>query len=479
MKRTLACILAALMVTPLVACGGGKNNNGSNASVTYAPETAAETVDPNYVGDDLGDLNMNGGKFTMYLACQDPKNHYAIEEETGELLNDVEYQRNIVIEDRFNLKLDYFNGYVGSDGSSQSVETAAISKFIEAGDTSFDAYIHVQHTGMPGLILQGYFMNWYDVPHIDLTKPYWYNKVIRDINYGTKVFTMSGAYHLSTLTSANCLIFNKNLFEDANIEYPYQSVIDGTWTYEKLAAIVKDSARDLNGDGTMTVGDDLYAYGGWQWEIIPALFMGMGGDVLLKGEDGSPVLSIETDRNVEIIEKIYEIFSFNGSYYEGKTYSLPHDAFEAGKMLFYHGSLGVLGDFRDMEDDFGFLPYPKFDEEQEDYNIRIQNTSGLTYLPVTNNNLDVTGVALEALSWYSYNNVVPTYFDQVLTYKTARDQESEQMVPFFRTYTSYYDEAISFSILAVIQSGNSLVTYYASQRNKVETAVAELAEFYK
>lgn len=70
-----------------------------------------------------------------------------------------------------------------------------------AGDESNDVYIHVQHSGMPALISEGCFIDWNTLPNIDFSKPYWYSNCIRDINYGTKVFAMTGMYNLEILRS--------------------------------------------------------------------------------------------------------------------------------------------------------------------------------------------------------------------------------------------------------------------------------------
>ena len=475
----LSLLLACLMLlSAFTACGGGnKTDSAGTGAADVTTAVPEETVDPNYVTDDLGDIDLGGKDFTWYLISG--YGTYIVEEETGELLNDAEYHRNLDVEERFNLHLNFHNAYIGSDGTSQNKSTQEISSLILSGDTTYDVYIHVQHSGMPGLILQGMFMDYHNVPHVDFTKPYWYSKIIDDINYGTKIFTMSGAYHLNTLTSANCLTFNKKLFVDNGFEYPYKDVLDGKWTIDKFQDLVIKGTRDLNGDGAIVVEDDIYGYGGWQWESIPALYMGMGGDVLIKDDNNNPVIAIETERNVQIVETIYKVFEPEGSYFEGKDVNRPKNAFIDGQMLFFHTNLSGLGALRDMEDDFGFLPYPKFNETDENYNIRVQNTSGMTYIPVTNNNLEVTGVGLEGMASISYNSVVPVYFDQVLTYKVSRDVESEQMVPYFRTFTSYYDEAAGFSVITLITGGKQLASYWAERRSIVEQNVADIIEIYK
>ena len=43
--------------------------------------------------------------------------------------------------------------------------------------------------------------------------------------------------------------------DDFNIEYPYQTVLDGSWTLDKLIAMTKDVYIDVNGSSTEDSGD--------------------------------------------------------------------------------------------------------------------------------------------------------------------------------------------------------------------------------
>ena len=175
-----------------------------------------------------------------------------------------------------------------------------------------------------------------------------------------------------------------------------------------------------------------------------------------------------------------ELFAMDGAAYETVTYGTFDAAFKNGTLMFDHSSLGDIQNMRDMKDDFGFVPYPKFDEAQEGYNVRVGNCAGLSYIPVTNTRPELTGAVLEVMSAVSYNTVVPAYFDVALTVKIARDTESEQMIPIISDSASFYDEAADFSIISVITSGESLPTYYAKVKNKVAENVQKLiTDVYK
>lgn len=472
MKRKISFILALMMLVSAVSCGssGGAENTETSGMVqesTTEADTEEETVT-----DDLGDIRFDGEEFNIYLAL--PINSMFVEEETGDNVDDAIYKRNRTVEERLGIKLKFTKGGFGSDGESQAAATQQIRSFVMSGDTSNDLFIHVQHTGMPGLIADGCFIDWNTLPNVDFSKPYWYTNCIRDINYGDKIYAMTGMYNLEILKGSNILAFNKRLVDEAGFDYPYQLVLDGKWTYDRFVEMIAGGTRDLDGDTVIDPNTDMFGYWGWVYEMAPALYMGLGGDVITKDKDNMPVISIETERNVGIVDKMNELFAMEGAAYESSQWGVFDTAFKNGTLMFDHSSLGDIQNMRDMKDDFGFVPYPKYDEDQDGYNVRVGNCAGLSYIPVTNTRAELTGAVLEVMSAVSYNTVVPAYFDVALTVKIARDTGSEQMVPIINGSTSFYDEAADFNIISVIMSGESLPTYYAKVKNQVADNVQKL-----
>ena len=103
--------------------------------------------------------------------------------------------------------------------------------------------------------------------------------------------------------------------------------------------------------------------------------------------------------------------------------------FGNGEAFFYPSALGGAHSLRDMSDDFGILPYPKYDENQENYYIL---TSGGTVatIPVTlpEDRHENVGILLDALCRDSQQNLLPTYKEIVLKTKYARDEDSAEML---------------------------------------------------
>ena len=78
-----------------------------------------------------------------------------------------------------------------------------------------------------------------------------------------------------------------------------------------------------------------------------------------------------------------------------------------------------------MTDEYGILPAPKFDTSD---NYKSMMGSAIMFsIPSTSRNAEKTGAAYDALSYYSYRDVMPVYYSS-LCYKGLRDDDSVDML---------------------------------------------------
>ena len=88
-----------------------------------------------------------------------------------------------------------------------------------------------------------------------------------------------------------------------------------------------------------------------------------------------------------------------------------------------------ISNYRNMKDDFGILPIPKYDEKQERY-ITNCGVGEIAVLPRSydESRLDNVGILLEALAYDTNKSIIPEYKEVLLKTKYARDNESEDMI---------------------------------------------------
>lgn len=473
-KKVIALILAGIIASVSAVSCGKKETTANIADVSSEDEQQKAQLDvPKGIAE--------GKTFSIYLAMTGVQDTFIAEEENGNDLNDAVFQRNKLVEEHTGVKFQYAQTTRGSGGGDQQAETNQIRTLIQSGDDTYDAFVHVQHSGMPSLIEEGMFVNWNDLPYVNFDNPWWYSNVVRDICFGDKVFCMTGDYNYRSFASTECLLFNKTLCDELGLEYPYQMVFDGKWTHDKFVEYIKKATKDFNGDGTIDRDNDRYGFGGWQYEQLLALFAGYGGEAIGKDDENLPVLNIDREITYTVIDKMLEIFDCEGAFFEGAKYGVDDKMFNEGRLLFNDSFLLSVVGARSLENiDVGFIPYPKLDEDQESYYSRNANISGLTYIPVTNDDLETTGAVLEALAYYSSDTIMPTYFDIILTIKSTRDVESEQVIPIIRDSARFMDQVIGFNGANIVTAGagNTLSSHIAANSDSWEAKIESLVEIY-
>ena len=101
--------------------------------------------------------------------------------------------------------------------------------------------------------------------------------------------------------------------------------------------------------------------------------------------------------------------------------------FTDGRALF---SFGLIADAAtivpSIDFSYGLLPYPKWDETQENYGTMLQR-SCYALIPVTVEDKDAAGAVLEALSSESYRTLVPEYCEVSLKTRYSQDDDVSRM----------------------------------------------------
>jgi hypothetical protein len=91
-----------------------------------------------------------------------------------------------------------------------------------------------------------------------------------------------------------------------------------------------------------------------------------------------------------------------------------------------------------MDTEFGIIPYPKYDKEQIEY---MPHTAGI-FLPIvcvpkTNADTENTGLFMEAFAYEGNKTIVPAFYENILKGKTARDDESVEMLDYIYNNIRY------------------------------------------
>ena len=479
--RTASGLLALLMSgSVLLSCGSDTSETKDTSAIDTTSVTEAVTDDGiEYVADSLPDnLDFSGRQFTIYVASfkdffQGP------EESTGDIVDDAVIDRNRAVEERLNIELEYF-----FDENAQWDTIAGIlSKLIMAGDTTYDIYTGQQY-GITTLLAGGGFINAYDLDYLDFSKPWWNNRYMDELAIGNDTrFFLVNDFFISAFLNTHVVYFNKTMYgklhEDPN--ELYNLVLDGTWTLDKMAQVAKDAYVDLNNNGQTDIDDQLgYVTYKAAASVDPFMYL---SDIEFtpRDSDGYLTINLLDERCVDLTFKIVEYFHQPGSLYQTES-SAPSQSFINGKAQFLGiNSISAAKSFRDMKDDFSFLPYPKLTEDQEHYNCVVADIVCPGAVPGTSLNLDMAGAVIEALSSESYRTVLPTYYETALKIKYSRDDLTSQIVDIIHdaSYTDFmYAYSSSLGNIGVIMRElvGSNSTDYMSKVTKKEKSVNKQLE---
>ena len=469
MKKIALLLAFVLTLSPLlVSCTGVNENETVSTGVI-------EEIEYEYNLSDLPELDFGQQQFGIY-GVNGSMGYMIATEETGDLVNDAVFQRNIAIEEAYNLRFNMFEAERGEQNNAQKIRTLIMS-----GDTTYHLFEALQHGGMPAMVLNDFFIDWNTLEHINLENPYWNSKGTKNIGFYGKLYTVGGDINLVTYNSTNCILFNKKLFDDLGIDYPYEDVYNKTWTADKMIEIIKQGYADLNGDSEWNTDTDRLGFSGWGWEMLYAAYMGLGGKTLVQGEDGAPELAMVNEHHVEIIDKLIELYDGVNTWVNMETYVDDKNMFTEGRLLMDDNFITGISQNRGSEFDIGVVPYPMYDEAQGEYFSRAANIAHLSYIPTTNAQLEETGIILEAMAIESYNKVRPTYYDITLDLKEAADEETRDMVDIILGSSTYlYEGFMNINNLAefISKRTNTYASWCAAMTKQFDYNLGKVDKFY-
>ena len=431
--RTAALLLATLTILPTAVACGSEPSDASVTDSSVITEAPTETVDPNdrsLIKDNLpDDLDFTGRTFTALVASPSDQGPFIAgpEESSGDIVEDAVIERNHAVEERLGIDLIY-DVRTDIDGSNIDKE---VSKLLLAGDSTHDLFVGHQW-GLAKLLADGGIVPAEELDHIELSQPWWWKEYMDELSLGgDKHYYFVGDFFMHALRFASVAIFNKelyaNYYEDAN--ELYQLVLDGKWTIDYMAELAKSVYVDLNNNGATDIDDQL-GYVSWATYASTDPFVyGTDIEFVKRTADGGIEFQMISDDAVALCEKLVDFFWQPGTYTGCTSSEEVIAAFSSGKTLFFgSGSFSTVEKIRDMECDFGILPCPKYDEEQESYRTLMYDGGFIGAVNGNSANLDLVGATLEALNAETYRSVTPVYYETALKVKYTRDDTSAQMI---------------------------------------------------
>ena len=186
--------------------------------------------------------------------------------------------------------------------------------------------------------------------------------------------------------------------------------------------------EDIDGAGEQDEGD-LYGFAYSVWNAADVWLSAFDQSICTTSDTGVEI-TFMTDKTVEIVEKLCDWHYNSGCFYNYAAIYHEEVAMKNGKLAFAPIRFKACFDaLRDMEDPYGIIPYPKWDEAQEQYLTNADDKFTVFTVPNTAvENTDFIGVIYEALCAESYKTVYPIYYDSALKGKYSSDPTTAEMI---------------------------------------------------
>lgn len=487
MKRTISVTALILAAAMFAGCGSTGENN-PEVTTSQGETTAADTgyVYPypaeGYGGEEFGIMNM-ADMYTMH--CQILR-----DEINGDVLDDAVFNRNKLIETKFDIVL---RETLVTDTWELKTTAAEAQKSILAGDGEYDL-MFIPIGGAAGLISDGAFHDLTKIGSIQLDRDWWYSSFNDAIMLGGKLYGAMGGAHLCIQDATRVIAFNSDMMTKLGLEMPYDTVRAGKWTLDVFNEYLTKAAN-LNGDNSaawLKDGKTVYGFSNNQNAVVK--FMQGFGENMVEVQNGKLVYTAGSERFYDCIAKLAKVLTTG----DAKAINAPNGddsvaddgnpgylyVFTSQRALFSDAEVNKFQGFRTLNFEYGIVPYPKYDENQEGYACNTWQGAPAAFIPVTAEDPEKVGLILDALAYEGEKSVTPAFRDYTVERKGLRNDESIEMLGLITSniipvyYTIYAIDSTIFTQAGedVWTGTTSTASTAASVKSTIDTQIKEVME---
>ena len=470
-SRLIALILASLMVA-MTACSENPavpDETESDTAQAVQQESSSEIAEDNSTADyfnqlppkDYDEWQMNiasdgrSGTFVDYITVEDI---------TGEELNDSLYNRELAVEQKYNI-------VIYDDVETDPEE--ALKKSVSAGTHDYAIGCDLFES-VSNLMKNGYLLSFTDMS-VQLDMPWWDQGALETLTINDRMYYGLSDISFDHYESCAVLFYNGVLLDDNGIaDSPYDLYLEDKWTLDAMYDMMTKVHRDTDGNGKMEEGmGDIFGYVGRDLRYQPALAASKVDLLMFNPEAQTYDMSMTDETVMAIGDKLREmLLDKSMTIMEGDN---AKNDFISGYALFDSHLLGDFRTYRDKEDDYGIITWPTLEEGMDGY-VYVRNPLAV-FVPIDCEDVDRLSTILDALGAYSYDNVVPNYINKAVIGKGARDRESADMIRDMMT-RRYYDITYAFGLEIVVDGWIRAVEkdMYASLESKMEKAFKRIVD---
>ncbi len=492
-KRVSTLLLAALMLLPAAtACGKDDADVGTDtttaapavADTTAAPETESPYDENGYLKDSLPD-DLEFGDYTFHiLGWKTAQKDFFADEVTGDMVSDALYERNSVVEDRLKVKITA--EFVDGDNSNQSNFVQHASTAVLAGDACEYDLIGAYSMCGGTMATQGLILDLHTLDYLDFSKPWWSASLIEMSEINDKLFFATGDLANSFIHNLYFLMVNKDMLRDLGLDDPRVMVKDNTWTTDAFFAMTKDAYQDVDGTPGSSSGDK-FGYISYN-QVHMDCFIAASG-IRMADEDKDGVLHLTDEfigeKTHQLVEKINTwLWDSGDCSYDTKN---GYNNIKNGNALFSAVAGSTVSGLRDVDWEYGIVPYPKAEAAQSQYYTNLGFAYTNFCIPINAKDANMSAAVLECMNAEAHRSSAPVLFEQSLKSRYANDELDGEMYDIIkgniyvdanRVFSSSFvwaDSAVAIFRNALTGNSSSYMSNIAAKKDSINGILANIS----
>lgn len=487
MKKALAVLLCLVMLVAVCACTPTKETSKATSDVvsTESEVSAEESTETTikYSANVPEGFKWGEEQFIIKSTWADLSNlkytefGYGAEDMEATVINDAVATRNDIVEDIIGAEI-VEDMVLSTDRFNTGEFVTIINQAIDSGTADFSAITpSLYHAG--ALALKGHMYDLTEIENMELQSEWWDAFFVEEAEVLGQLYFVTGDIGFYSRNSITAVLFNKEIAANLELENPYELVRNNKWTFDTISKWSKLFSKDLDSDNV--IGHlDQFGMGG-QNDNMWAFFYAAGETIAKCDENGNPYMTIEGTRIPDIMAKIQEITTDTACYvnanklwsYSLSPVQLTTKAFVEDRSLLFCDAMLCIEDMRTMDTDFGILPCPLYDENQERYHSMLNpwNSSCIGIaINVLPDEVEDVAIVLNLLGAEAKNYITPAYVETTLKGQRLRDDDSEEMLDIILNNIGcdighIYDFAhLGINLLHKVNEGANFTTTYDSYK---------------
>lgn len=484
MKRLPAILLALVLLAGIVSCGTKETPENSTTGVEETTSKAPASDSP--VEEQLEvpeGLDYDDAEFRILARNQ--SDYYCdelwVEAAGSDKVDAAVFSRTKQIEENYHvtMKMDTLN-HEGNIDPWMTVSS------LVAGPDDIYHLVATHGRNCASYAVQDLSADWYLLPYVNLDASWWSRDAQEQWTaLSGSIYMMTGDISYLSVGQAVGTFFNKTLLQDAGMEFPYQLVRDGEWTYETFHEYVNEVSDTMNGDGTGNITTDSTGYAvGW-WRGPMNIIYSTGSRWLNVTEDDITVVGPTENSLTDAFDSYFDfLFESGNCIMIGGDYGNTQKAFVANRVAFYDEITLRAIDFNREGASFGLVPMPKY-SENVDKNYTFVNAATNIFVVPKNVLGDATATqmasaVIETMAYIGGKTVLPTYYEDLLTVRSMTDVESVEMMGIIRNSLTfdlgYFYNIKGFCDIGYYLAGHkgeNFTTQYSSLVGTVDSALQD------